>query len=227
MLETGTAIQFTVPLYAAQLIIPAVCAGILLTGFILYLFIYMRTRQNLFLSILLFCVAAFVFTFMELSILIFGNILGNIPLGRQMHRIEQLAGLFFIPIIPLLMGSLPEQGKRVKQLSKALLYAGIVICVLLSAAGFAWPELFISQTVPKWDWQIRATSYTRGAQGILYLVRDFVLAIYIVFMIVVMIFDILKRKNGAILLPILAGLLIAVSGAFFVGEQKGLALYRS
>jgi diguanylate cyclase (GGDEF)-like protein/PAS domain S-box-containing protein len=202
--------DFEIPIHLSELVIPSVCTGILFTGFILFIYIFSRTKQTLYASMFTFCVLSFVFVISETFIVIFGSYHHDIVLGRQMHRLEQIAGLFFIPAIPYFISSLLKKESRLSRFNNVLIFGGLVIAAGITVTAFIRPDLFISIDSPSIGWQYRESTYGRGANGILYTVRDILLGIYIVYFIIFLIRDMVRNKTAAFLLPILFGILIAV-----------------
>ena len=202
--------DFEIPIHLSELVIPSVCTGILFTGFILFIYIFSRTKRTLYASMFTFCVLSFVFVISETFIVIFGSYHHNMVLGRQMHRLEQIAGLFFIPAIPYFISSLLQKESRLYRFNNVLIFGGLVIAAGITVTAFIKPDLFISIDSPSIGWQYRESTYGRGANGILYTVRDILLGIYIVYFIIFLIRDMVRNKTAAFLLPILLGIFIAV-----------------
>lgn len=202
--------DFEIPIHLSELVTPSICTGILFTGFILFIYIFSKTKQQLYASMFTFCVLSFVFTISETFIIIFGSYHHDVVFGRQMHRIEQIAGLFFIPAIPYFISSLLEKEGLPARINNALIGGGLIIAAAITVAAFIKPDLFISINSPSIGWQYRESTYGRGAHGILYTVRDILLGIYIVYFIIFLVRDIFRNKTADFLLPILAGICIAV-----------------
>ena len=116
--------DFEIPIHLSELVTPSICTGILFTGFILFIYIFSKTKQQLYASMFTFCVLSFVFTISETFIIIFGSYHHDVVFGRQMHRIEQIAGLFFIPAIPYFISSLLEKEGLPARINNALIGGG-------------------------------------------------------------------------------------------------------
>ena len=114
--------NFQTLIVPSQLLIPAVCSGILFLGWILFTYMYLRSRDALHFTMLLLFFFGFVFVFAETMILTTGQWQLDPALGTNAHRVEQLAGAFFMVGIPLLVHSLTELTPRWKTVNRYLIY---------------------------------------------------------------------------------------------------------
>jgi methyl-accepting chemotaxis protein len=207
-------IEFTKLIVPSQLLIPAACSGILFLGWVLFTYMYIRTRMMLHLTMMLLFFFGFVFVFSETMILTTGLWLLDPALGTQSHRIEQLAGAFFIPAIPLLVHSLTELTPRWKAVNRYLVFIGLGVALVVVAVAFIEPDLFISQANRKPTWDSIQADYGRGLEGPLYMARDGLIALMIFYALACFIFEMIRHRRIAYILAPLVGFLFAIYGAF-------------
>ncbi len=206
--------NFEQQIVPSQLLIPAACAGILLLGWLLFVYMYLRSRMMLHFTMMLLFFFGFVFVFSETMILTTGLWLLDPSIGMQSHRIEQLAGAFFIVAIPLLVHSLTELTPQWKTMNRFLVFAGLAIALLFVAVAFIAPDLFISQAQHKPTWDSIQADYGRGLEGPLYMARDGLIAVMIFYALACFIFEMVRHRKFAYILAPLAGFLFAIYGAF-------------
>ncbi|MBP7735725.1 MAG: hypothetical protein KA369_07100 [Spirochaetes bacterium] len=206
--------DFKVPIELSQLLIPCVCSGILLLGWLLFTYMYVRSKMALHLAMMILFMLGFIFVFSESMILSAGMWRLDHRIGMQFHRIEQLSGAFFMFAIALLVQGLTELTPRWLRANRYLGYITLGVGIVMIIAAFAMPDLFISQTIHKQAWNEIQADYGRGMEGPLYQARDGLLGIMILYAIVCFIYEMIRyRRFAYVLLPFI-GFILAIYGAF-------------
>jgi len=86
--------SFEVPVSLVQFLLPPMCFGLLIGGFILYVYMYWKYKNSLYFAIAFFALLGMLFVGSETMILSFGGWLHNRSVSVHFHRLEQTAGLF-------------------------------------------------------------------------------------------------------------------------------------
>jgi PAS domain-containing protein len=193
--------------------VPPLCTGVLFGGALIYLYMYLRLRRRIFLSIILLCLCALAFTFSESMILVLGGLLADRPLGVQFHRLEQLAGAYFLFALPFFLGHLLRFDGPGERLNRLLTWCGLAVALAITAAAYAVPDLFISLTSHRATWLKYQADFGRGQEGPLYWLRDLLLALAIVYSMAVIGRETLRRRDLRGFIFPAAGLLMAIGGA--------------
>ncbi len=202
-----------VRLTALQILIPTVSTGLLAGGTLLFVFIFALYKEKKYLAITLLGLIGMIFVGSEAATLFIGGQYRNIELARQFQRIEQIAAAFFLFILPYLGGSLFNLTPKEEKLNKILTYTGLGLAIFFTIIAFAFPDLYISFTRHHPKWQINEADYGRGDIGILYLVRDGFLGIFIIYFLTMIIRNLIKYKNFKLLLLPLIGILVGIYSA--------------
>ncbi len=205
--------EFKIPIVLSQLMIPSVSSGILLLGWLLFLYMYIRSKQVLHLSMTVLSFLGFVFVFSEALILSVGQWHHEAELGRQFHRIEQLAGGFFIFGVPFFIQSLAELTPRWQKINRYITFGGLAAALIILLFAFALPESFVSQTSHKANWDVMQSEWGRGLEGPVYQVRDLLIGIVILYAMVCFVYEMIKYRRFAYMVPPFLGFLIAIHGA--------------
>ena len=205
--------QFQQTLTLSEFVPPLVCFGMLLIGLFIFAFIYSFVRDRLYLSMSVLALGGAAFVFCEAMILLVGGWLGETTLGMQFHRMEQVAATLFFFAIPNMLGSLLAFGPLGKKVNRAVMIAGLLLAIAFTFVAFAMPDLYVSVTQHREDWMIRQGDHGRGMQGLLYSVRDGVLALYILYAVCCFVIDMIRHSRLRYLLPSFLGLLLAIYGA--------------
>lgn len=196
-----------------QFIIPPICFGILTTGFFFYLLMSWKFRSPLYYTITMLVFLGILFVASETLIISLGAWHHNRELSLQFHRTEQLAGAGFIFGIPFALTQFLKLNERWQRVNLCIALSGLVFFLFLIVMAYAVPDTFISMTKHKATWMIHEADYGRGKEGILYVVRDLLLAVCSVYGLVCFIIDIFLYKNITYLLYPIIGLLFALYGA--------------
>jgi len=205
-------VEFDVPLTATQLFPAVFCSGILFLGLLLYIVMYINSKDRLHLSMIIMGGAGFVFVLGEALILSCGWTY-NPNLGMQFHRMEQSAATVLIFGMPFMLHNLIEMTPAWKKASKYICYVTFFISLIIVIAAFIMPDLFISVEIHRADWLMRQADYGRGKEGPLYMVRDGLLGLLIIYMLTSFLTDMFRHKHLRYLMLAFIGLLIAVTGA--------------
>lgn len=205
--------SFEVPVSLVQFLLPPVCFGILLGGFILYVYMYWRYKNSLYFAVAFFAFLGMLFVGSETMILSFGGWLHNRSVSVHFHRLEQVSGLFYLFALPYSLNKLLILNKRWHKINMILAYAGLSYAVIATLCAYIFPDLFISMTKPKTTWMYYEADYGRGQEGILYAIRDVLLGIYIVYSTIAVITDMIVQRNYKYLLFPSLGFFFAFAGA--------------
>jgi anti-sigma regulatory factor (Ser/Thr protein kinase)/PAS domain-containing protein len=206
--------EFNEPLSVLQLLLPAICTGLLLGGLLLFLYLAIQYKSRLYTAISLFGLTALLFVASEMIINIWGAWLLNRPVGLQFHRIEQLAGLYFLFSFPFLIAHLLKLNATWKKINYLIALIGLGTALTFTAIAFINPDLFISMTKHT-DTYLKTKAqvdFPRGHEGVLYFVRDVLVGALILYGIVCVTVDLMKHKRRD-LIPIAIGLFFAIYGA--------------
>ena len=165
--------------------VTSLCAGILLVGVVIFIFIYLFIRERLYLAMVFICMLGCLFAASELGI-IASYLVDNAPLGRQFHRLQGLAAIFFLFGIPYLLYHLLELNIQWKRVNRYLPAVGLCIALFMSAAAFVSPDFFISQDESKKALLNLRWSTVRGQTGVFYNIRDILLSVTMLYLLVCM-----------------------------------------
>lgn len=204
---------FELNLTSAQLVIPPICTGMLAVGLLLYTYMYSRYRINVYLAVAVSAMLATIFVGSETVILIGGSWFKDQATGRQFHRIEQLAGAYFLFALPYLLTSILTLNKKWQKINRIISFAGLICASIIAITAFIFPDTFISQQIPVYTWNRFEGDFARGQEGIVYSLRDTILGIMMLYSIFCFIFDIIKNRNISKLIFPVAGILAAIYGA--------------
>lgn len=193
--------------------LPIFSAGTLFSGLILFMYIYHRSHQILYLSIVFMVLSSFIFVFSESMILVMGSLMGKKDIGIQFHRLEQVGGAFFLFAFPFFLTHFLHLRPSWNRVNLYIAYAGLVMAVSITIIAFTIPDLFISINNPQWNWKTQQGSFARGKQGVVYVFRDAMMALVILYSFSSTIADLIKSKDIRYILPVLLGIAIAIFGA--------------
>ncbi len=206
--------EFKIPLSILQLLIPAVCSGLLFGGLLLFLYLALQYKSRLYTAISLFGFTALLFVASETVIIVWGAWLLDRPLGLQFHRLENLAALLFLFSFPFLIVHLLKLNKTWQKINYVISLAGLGIALVISVTAFVNPDLFISMTKHTTEYLRTGAQadFPRGQEGVLYLARDLLAGPLILYGAVCVTVDLIKHKRKE-LIPVAVGLFFAIGGA--------------
>ena len=196
-----------------QFLLPPICAGILLGGLLMYLYMYIRVRTNIYLAIVLLTICALGFVTGETMILSIGGWLHDRAAGVHFHRLEQLSGAYFLFTLPFFLGYILKLSPRWHRANRVLTFIGLGAALIMTVMAFSVPDTFISINTTKTSWMKYEADYARGQEGLAYQARDLLLGIYIIYSLVSIIIDIRINRNFRELIFPVSGLLLAWGGA--------------
>jgi len=213
--------QFQYSLDALQFAIPAICSGVLVAGFSLFIYIYHRSKESVHLAMVFMGFFAFVFVGSETLILSYGGWLHLRQIALQFHRLEHLGGAFFVFGVFYLISFIMDENKKWAKINRTISYIGLGFSVVLLIIAYVVPDLFISMEQPHKDWLQTEMAYGRGKEGILYIFRDAILSFMMIYSIIFTAWYVKKYKNYRYLFPWMIGLLLA----FFGGIEDTIDVY--
>jgi methyl-accepting chemotaxis protein len=205
-------IQFQQLIEASQVFPAIFCAGVLFFGLLLYLLMYIKSKDALHLSMVVIGIAGFTFVLSESLILIMGWILKP-DIGMQFHRLEQVGASLLIFGIPYFLHQMLEITPAWKKVNTIIYRIMMGITVLIIIVAFLYPDAFVSVTQHRQDWLLRQADHGRGVEGPLYIVRDGILALLILYAFFSFVIDMIIHKRVKYLLMSFIGLFIAIYGA--------------
>ena len=92
--------EFQIPLSVPVIILPAIGSGVLLFGSVFFVYMYLRTKDDLHLSMSFLAILGCIFVFSEAMLLTVGGWKKDYVMGMQIQRVEQIAGAFFLFALP-------------------------------------------------------------------------------------------------------------------------------
>lgn len=198
--------------YPQLITIPIFCSGALLFGLLIFLFIYIRTKNKLYLSTTFLSFTAVGFVFMEGLVSYFGTGQRLFYTAVHFHRLEQLFGVLFLCTVPLFFYHLLSLPPILKKTLKGLSIIGAGYTLFSLFIAFVVPDLFISMEEVVTELGPRIGNAGRGREGLFYTIRDVLLGVQFLTVIGFLIFDMVKNRRTKYLLTILVG--IGAAGFF-------------
>lgn len=198
-------------------IVPALSVGVLFAGIGMFLYLFLTTKRKTHLAMFLLSVLAFVFVSSELLVVMFGMVFNNTALSVQFHRLEQICGAYFLFILPYFLLHYLDIGPRINSVSSWVSFVGLFFAFAVTIVAFLAPDLFVSITeVRRPHWLIDVRGMRRGQEGALYHVRDVLLGIEMVYIILLLVLHIIKKKSIRYVTSILTGVIV---GIYFAAED--------
>ncbi|MBI9107419.1 MAG: ATP-binding protein [Spirochaetales bacterium] len=194
-----------------QLAVSVNCLSLLVIISVVYLVYFLQTREKTFLSGVVVTVDIMLFVLAETLIILMGW-WDNVPVGRLLHRAEQVPIYFFLVSLPYFLQASFPAGGFFKVVLKVMFWAGLVFAVAVSAAGYIFPDSLVSITEASLTPPESPGDFTRGLEGPLYKLRDISLSIYIFLAIVYSIFYLLKSQRNFQNIMLLFGLTFSIFG---------------
>jgi len=187
----------------------SICSGILLIGTLIYLFVYIKKKKRLFLTILIMGIIGFTFTSSEVLVLIFSSV-QNSSVALFFHRIQALSALFFSFALPMLLSDILELGVKFRKFNVLLYKTLFFISLLILAVSLVYPELFLSSLKPAGS-TITLWNFGRGTPGIIYRIRDILIFSSSIYTFITISADIIINRRvryiGLILIGIITGII--------------------
>ena len=196
-----------------QLAVTVNCLTLLVIITAVYLIYYYQTREKAFVGGCLLTADVALFVLAETLIIVQGwN--GNIMLGRQLHRAEQIPIFLFLAILPFFINRVFPAGGKLKKIINIFFWLGLAVTAAAAAAGYIFPDLLVSVDTPSLTSPETPGDFTRGLEGPLYQLRDIMLGAYIVLALVYSGYYLVKNGRNFQNIMFLAGIAVSIFGAF-------------
>ncbi|MBN2040184.1 MAG: EAL domain-containing protein [Spirochaetes bacterium] len=212
-----------------NIIVPAVCTGIILVSTSLFAYFYIIFRGKSHLTMMITGMTALFFLGNEFLVSVFLDLFNHVSIGMQFYRIQQVCCIFFIICLPMILVNLLTLNKKWQNINLLLTKLSIGIAVIISASAFIIPDSFISLTDFREHSFNAAWNIVRGKQGILYYIRDAVIGLLILYSSICFITDMLWHKKNKNILYLIVGLVFGFSGAIddmiFVHTGKYISFF--
>jgi class 3 adenylate cyclase len=192
------------------IIAPFACASVILVCTLFFAFLFVFSKDSVYLHFLALNVVTLLFTATEIIILIVGGGMRNWQLSIQIHRIEQLLVLSFLYAVPLFLLGVVAKDSPLRKTLNIVKFSGLAAFCAIAAAAFIFPDLFVSVTKHTKTWLTRTWDYGRGQEGVLYTVRDALVGAMLIFSVVVLALEVRRTKLYSYMIPILAGFVVAI-----------------
>lgn len=196
------------------LLVPPVCFGILMGGFLLFLYMYLQYKSKIYLAMSLLGFLCMMFTGSETMILILGGWLHNAVLSRQFDRIESCIGAFFLFVYPYYLSYLLDLNRKWQSFNRFLALSGLIVASAMTVIAYVYPASMTSQIQGTSTALTVEGDYGRGLEGPLYVLRDSLLSVMIIYSLVCIVADLVWHKKFGYLVFPLIGLLAAIYSAF-------------
>ncbi len=194
----------------SEMIIPLITTGLLFPVLFIFVYIYMKFNQRIYLAIMLLASAAFLYVIFDLFTNYLGGMQGHIYAALQFNRLQELSAGLFIPLFPYFLNSILSLNRRLRSINRWLVTFGAAFCLILAGIAFTAPDLFISVTVQRAHTDNLASAIGRGAQGIAFRIRDLVLLFLIIYSIILVFTEMILSRDFNYLMQFLIGFLIAI-----------------
>lgn len=189
-----------------RIIMAALCSGVLFTGFALYLFMFIKLKSIIYISVSLIAALALVYVLGEAGIVLHTGLLKNFGLSLKIYRVQQLAVVFFIPVLFLLLNGYLKPSARWTRINLLLSAGFSFVSMGIAIISFLQDDLFISM--------LGGNGPQEASIGILYRLRDILLSTAFLYTVFCTVFYMIRTHKFKRLLPPLTGLCIAVLSGF-------------
>jgi len=198
------------PMTLSEMIIPLITTGLLFPVLFIFVYIFIKFPQKIYLAVMLLSSAAFFYVISDLFTNYAGGIQGNISFALQMNRLQELSAGLFIPLFPFFLNSILSLNKTVRSINRWLIIFGAAFLLMLVGIAFSAPDLFISVTVQRANPENLASAIGRGAQGVAFQFRDIVLLLLIAYSIVLIVVEMILFREFNYLMQFLIGYAVAI-----------------
>ncbi len=207
-----------------QLAISVNCLTLLVIITAIYLGYFLQTKEKAFYAGAVVTFNIMLFVLAETIIIITGWV-DNVFLGRQLHRLEQIPIFLFLVTLPyFIIYAFPTKAafKRVLEL---FFWIGLAVTTAISIAAYIFPDSLVSIAAPSVTPAASPGDFTRGLEGSLFVVRDIMLAVYILLSLVYSIYYLVKKNRSFQSLMLFLGILMAIFGGaddlqyFYTGKN--------
>ncbi|MEK6794792.1 MAG: methyl-accepting chemotaxis protein [Spirochaetota bacterium] len=182
--------NFTYPLTMVEILVPAICTGLLFTGMFFFSYIFINTRFRLQLSSAILGIVGLVFALGETTVVVMGGKYHIASPAMRIYSIEILATMSFLFAFPYMAMHFLTLSKAWHRVNKFILLIGSIIFAGFTVIAVFFPDLFLSVTKQSSE-SVQIESYFgRGVRGPLYQVRDLILSVLMLYALVVYIAEI-------------------------------------
>lgn len=196
---------------AVQLIIPTVTFFLLIIADLVYIILFIRAKERIYISGLLVSLCATLYVFFEALVVITGWT-NNIETGRLFHRMGQLTGAYFTFSLMFLLNTLTHSQKILQIITRIFCWIGLSSAIILTVFAFIFPDSFISTQHKAIREIVSAGDFSRGAIGPLYSVRDISLALSVIASLILCTFALITNKKDKKIPLILTGIIFTILG---------------
>ncbi|MBN2716929.1 MAG: PAS domain-containing protein [Deltaproteobacteria bacterium] len=194
--------------YSTQIFLPSVIAGVLLLSTVVSGLLFAQLKNRIYLATFFCLVTSFGFTLSGAASNYLSDI-GDVPLGLQMSRLEQLFAAAFIPVVAFLLQTF--ETPLYAQTRLVFLWGAMAAFAALLIVALVHPDLFVSIKTVTDEVQFEESCVARGMQGPLYIVRDIMLSGIFVYAMWIL----RKMRSGGVVReitgPFMAGLVVAMA----------------
>lgn len=186
--------NFTYPLTMVEVLVPAICTGLLFTGMFFFSYIFIYTRYKLQLSSAILGVVGFTFALGEMTVVVMGGKYHIASPAMRIYNLEILMTMAFLFAFPYMTMHFLTLSKAWHRVNKFFLLIGSVIFIVFTVIAVFLPDLFLSVTKQSKESAEIESYFGRGERGPLYQVRDLILSVLMLYAITVYIVEIVKHK---------------------------------
>src|SRR4030042_2868508 len=179
----------------AQLLIPAICAGALVTANMYFLHISFHRQNKIHISMSIAGLLSLIYVVTHLLALIVGGILLRPDAGVQLYRAEQIFLTFFLFAFPYSITNLLAVNEQWQRINKSISLFGLAVACCITVIAFLFPDEFMSTTRKSGVLLNAAAFHGRGQEGVLCAIRDIVFSILILYGAVCFAADLFMKKQ--------------------------------
>jgi PAS domain-containing protein len=205
-------VEEKLPLTISQIMIPSIGTGLLSAGLVLYTYLALSFKKNLYWSMVFTLLASFGFVFCETGVIVFGAVLHEWDISMQFNRIQQLSVSLYMIVLPIMMGELLSLDGFWRRFNRGMTFLFLVIFAGFVLIAFIAPDIFVSMTEKRITELNLITDYGRGREGVLYHVRDILIGFIIAYTMISIILDLFVNSRFRLLLIPLLGVIVAAFG---------------
>lgn len=190
----------------AELVVPAVAAGALLPGLVLFGYVAARSGERTQYAVTIITLLGILFTIGEVFVVHVGGIQGELAASFQVRRLQQISAAWFLPAVPFFLSTVVPAGTRALRMNRIATYAGLAAAVVLTLIAFVEPDWFSSVTQGAAGGDNFRSARGRGAGGWALDLRDGLLAATVVYALAFIATVLRAHESPAYLIPSLVGL---------------------
>ncbi|MGA2141536.1 MAG: ATP-binding protein [Brevinematales bacterium] len=202
--------NFTYQMGIITFLLPPICFGVLMGGFLLFAYMYLQYKNNIYLAMALLGLLCMLFTLSETLILVYGGLLHDAATGRQFDRIEHCLGAFFLFVYPYYLSYLLELNGKWQKTNRKISFGLLIVALAIIALAYIYPSGLKSQTVPVATALTVEGDFGRGSPGPILFIRDIFIGVMIIYSMICFITDLVWHKKFSYLVFALAGIIICI-----------------